>query len=327
MAYNDIVERSGSSKTAREIPESVASGILKEAVEGSAVLKLARTFRMPAYQHRVPVLKSFATAFWLNGANQAAKDVAHKQTTTVTWDNVYLTPDELAVLVPVPDSWMADSNIGWSEIKQEVVRAFAEKIDQAILFGDGSPPIGFSGPVGGLVGGAVAAGNAIVIGSTTSNAINDIALDIGAVARDLDEEGFDVDGFAARRGFHWRFTQHRTTTGETIFTPPTEAGGIGSLFGAAYTEVKNGAWDNTEALMIAGSWDDCVVGIRQDMTFTLHDEGIIQDPATGDIIYNAMQQDGKVLRAVMRLGYAVPTTIKKLGGTFPFGVLRPAGAS
>lgn len=329
MGYTDKIERTGTSQTAREIPESVASEILSDLYEGSAVLRLGNVFRMPARQHRVPVLKTFADAFWIQGASQSAKDIARKQTTNLTWDNVYVTPDELAVLVVVPDAWMDDSTIGWGEIRKEVSRAFAKKIDQAVLFGDGSPPAGFSGPVGGLVGGAVSAGNFTTLGTTVSGSYNDIGLDLANVAEDLANDGFDTTGWAAKKGFRWKLTKVRDTTGQPVYTA-TLGGPDGprtdSLYNEPYYEVGNGAWDNTEALAIAGQWEDLVVGIRQDMTFTVFDSGVINDDA-GAIVYNAMQQDGKILRAVMRLGYAIPVPVKALGGTFPFGVLRPVGAS
>lgn len=332
MGFTDKLDRSGTSQTARQLPESVAAGVLADVVEGSACLRLGNVFRMPAYQHRIPVLKTFADAFWIQGASQSVKDNARKETTTLTWDNVYITPDELAVLIPVPDAWMQDSNIAWSEIRREISRAFAKKIDMAILFGDGTPPAGFSGPVGGIVGGAVTAGNITTIGTTLSGSYNDVGLDLAAVAEDLAKDGFDPTGWVARKGFRWRLVKVRDTTGQPIYTTTLSGDpsgpSAGSLYDAPYYECGNGAWDDTEAFAIAGEWDKLVIGIRADMTFTLHTDGVITDNSNPpQIQYNAMQQDGKILRAVMRLGYNVPVPVKALGGTFPFGVLRPVGAS
>lgn len=329
MGFTDKLDRSGTSQTARQIPETVASGVLADVFEGSACLRLGNTFRMPAYSHRIPVLKAFADAFWIQGNSQSVKDNAKKETTTVTWDNVYITPDELAVLLPVPDAWMEDSNIAWGELRREISRAFAKKIDQAILFGDGTPPAGFSGPVGGLVGGANTAGNFTTIGTTVSGSYNDIGLDLANVAEDLAKDGFDPNGWAARKGFRWRLVKVRDTTGQPIYNSTLNnpnGPSSGSLYDMPYYEVGNGAWDDTEAFAVAGEWDKLVIGIRADMTFSLHTDGVIQDNS-GAVIYNAMQQDGKILRAVMRLGYNVPLPVKVLGGTFPFGILRPVGAS
>lgn len=335
MGFTDKLDRTGTSQTARQIPESVASSVLAEVVEGSVCLRLGNAFRMPAYQHRIPVLKAFADAFWIQGASQSVKDSARKETTTVSWDNVYITPDELAVLIPVPDAWMQDSDIAWGELRREIVRAFARKVDMAILFGDGTPPAGFSGPVGGIVGGAVSAGNFTTVGSTMSGPsanYNDVGLDLAAVAEDLANDGYDPNGWAARKGFRWKLVKLRDSTGQPIYTsvasgnPPGDA--VGSLYDIPYYECGNGAWDNTEAFAITGEWDKMVIGIRADMTFDLFSSGVITDNSNPpQIQYNALQQDGKILRAVMRLGYNVPNPVKALGGTFPFGILRPVGAS
>jgi len=335
MAYNDRVERSGTSRTAREIPETVAKDILKDVVEDSAALQLGKTFRMPAYKHRMRVLKAFADAFWLNGVtdapggagdgSQAAKDSAMKQTTKLEWDNVYLTPEEIAVLVPVPDAWMDDSDLAWEEIKSEIRRAFAKKIDLAILFGDGNVPSTFGV---GLTQAAVTAGNTLTEGDGTSEGTwgasgNDLALDIAALGELMANKGYDVNGFASGPAFDWRLLRQRDANGNPILN---QLDGNFSLYGRPLKMVTNGGFDKTEATLITGDWEKLVIGIRQDITFQVFDQAPIFD-TSGNLIYNPMQQDGKVLRAVMRLGYAVPNHVKVLGGTFPFAVLRPENAS
>lgn len=310
MAYDDRVERTGTSRTAREIPETVASEILKEAVESSVALQMGRVVRMSSVQHRMPVLSAFAGAFWQNGATQAAKDSAHKQTTSAEWDNVYLTPEELAVLVPIPDAWMADSNIAWAEIREEVTRAFARAIDEAIFFGAssyGSLPSTFGN---GIVPDAIANGNYVTVGDSTVDLADDIAL----LAETISADGYNLDGFVGEPAFTWRMRRLRDANNQPIFVD-------GNLYGLDYKEVRNGAWDRDEAALLGGEWDKLRIGVRQDLTFTLHTDGVISDPDTGAVIYNAMQQDGKVLRAVMRLGYAVPNPLKVLGGQYPFYVL------
>lgn len=327
MPYDDITERTGTSRDAREIPETVASGILQDVVETSAALQLIPTMRMAAYTHRIPVAKDFATAYWLNGASQAAKDSAFKQTTKLTWDNVYLTPDELAVLYPVPDAWMADSNIAWGEIKTRIVEAFARKIDQAIFFNSGGVPTGFSGPTGGLVGKAITEGNETVLGSTEdSYAHNDVYLDVSDAAESIADGGFNPTGIVTRRGFSWKFNNLRTSQGDSPFQRNPESGKPGSLYGMTYTEAGS-FWDQSTAEALVGDFSYAVIGIRQDMSFSIHNDGVIQDPDTGDIVYNAMQQDGKILRAVMRLGFQVAVPTMHFGGTYPFHVITPVGSS
>ena len=76
---------------------------------------------------------------------------------------------------------------------------------------------------------------------------------------------------------------------------------------------------------IAGEWNLCLVGLRQDLTFKVLDQAVISDQ-TGKVLLNAAQQDSVVLRVVARYGYAVgvPAALREAsaGTAFPFGVLQ-----
>ncbi len=335
--YSAMQDRSQPSRSAREIPETVAQEIIKDAAEGSAALQLGRTFRMAAHQHRIRVLSAFADAYWLHGdssdtrggtgtGTKQDKDSAVKSRTNVEWDNVFVTPEELAVLVVVPDAWMDDSDIAWEEIRSEVTRAFAKKIDQALLFGTGQAPTSFGA---GLVPDAVAAGNVVTVGDGVAEGnavtndgtspIQDLALDIATLGEQLDGDGYDLSGFAAYRSFKWRLRRLRGQDGQPLLQ---ERDGQSFLYGEPLKEVGNGAWDRSQALLVGGEWDKLVIGIRQDITFRVFDQATLTDPSTNTVVYNAVEQDGKVLRAVMRLGYAVPNPAKVLGGQYPFYVLQ-----
>ncbi len=334
--YDSVLDRSQPSRSSREIPETVANEIIKDVVEGSAALQLGNTFRMRAYQHRMRVLKAFAEAYWLHGdaddtrggsgtGTQKDKDSAVKSRTSLEWDNVFLTPEEIAVLVPVPDAWMDDSDITWEEIRGEVVRAFSKKIDQALFFGAGGVPGTFGA---GLVPDAVAVGNVVTVGEgSTDGASNsshqDLALDIATLGEELDSQGYDLDGFATYRSFKWRLRRMRDQEGQPILQQ--RDGGF-SLYDEPLKEVGNGSWDRDAAALVGGEWNKLMIGIRQDITVKVFDQAVLTDPSSGTVAYNAVEQDGKVLRAVMRLGYAVPNPIKVLGGQYPFYVLQEAAS-
>lgn len=325
MGYTDRVERTGTSRTARERVEKVHAEVIKEAVETSVALQVGRVAPMTQYQERIKVLSAFAGAYWLNGANQAEKDSAKKQTTKIEWDNVYLTPEEIAVMVAVPDAWMADSDIAWEEIKDELKRAFAKAIDLAIFFGVsefGALPATFGN---GIVPDAIAAGNVIAVGSQPAPN-DDLYGTVLALGKLLASQGYNTTGFLADPVFSWTMQEQRDGYGRPLYQPSLTDDLPGKVLGRTYREVINGAWDSDEALLVGGEWDKLRIGVRQDMTFDLFDQGVITD-ADGAVIYNTMQQDGKVLRAVMRLGYATPNPLKVLGGEFPFGVITPDPAT
>ena len=102
-----------------------------------------------------------------------------------------------------------------------------------------------------------------------------------------------------------------------------------SLDGSSMTFPRNGAFDKSKALMISGDFSQLVYAIRQDITFKLLDQAVIQDPSTKEIVYNLAQNDMVALRAVMRLGWEIPNPINSLqtdeSKRCPFAILK-AGA-
>ena len=92
---------------------------------------------------------------------------------------------------------------------------------------------------------------------------------------------------------------------------------------------KNGAFDPAKALMILGDFSQGVYSIRQDITFKVFTEGVVQDPGTKEIVYNLMQNDMVALRAVMRLGWEIPNPINSLQknktNRCPFAIYQKAG--
>jgi len=71
----------------------------------------------------------------------------------------------------------------------------------------------------------------------------------------------------------------------------------------------NGAFDETEALIITGDFSQLVYSIRQDVTYKVLTEATIVDPTTREVIYSLAQQDMVALRAVMRLGWEIPNPV------------------
>ena len=56
-------------------------------------------------------------------------------------------------------------------------------------------------------------------------------------------------------------------------------------------------------------------------------EAVIQEPSSGEILYNLAQEDMVALRVTFRMGYAIPNPVNALDGTetrYPFAALVPA---
>jgi HK97 family phage major capsid protein len=309
--YNSLVSRTDADAL---IPLPVSNEIIEGLTRESAALSSFRRARMSSKTVTQPVLSVLPVAYWVTG------DTGLKQTSEINWTNQTLTAEELAVIIPVPLAVLDDADFDiWAETRPKLVEAFGAKIDRAALFGVDAPTSWGDG-ISEL---AVLAGNSHTEG--TGGAVDfadDIAITFGLV----EDDGYDVNAVYARRKVRGRLRRLRAaTTNEPIFQTFGQ-GSPDSIYGEDLFYVRNGAWVNNYE-MIAGDRNAAILGIRQDITFTIHTEGVISDDS-GNVVLNLMQQDSAAMRAVMRVGFAVatPVSAENLDGDFPFAVLINAGS-
>ncbi len=298
------------------VPTPVAQEIIKEMPKSSVILNNSRRVLMASQTLRQPVLSVLPSAYWVTG------DTGLKQTGTADWANVTLTAEELAVLIPIPLAYLDDSQVPiWDEVAPLVVEAIGQKLDAAALFGTDAPS---SFPTS-IYSGCLAAGNVVVKGAGST----ELSQNVAYMGQLLAEDGFNVNGFAAAPGFSWQLVQLRGDDGP-IYQPALQDAVGSRLYGFPIQEVANGSWDAGEALLIAGDWTKSIVGVRQDITFTKHTDGIVSD-AAGAVVYNAMQQDSVIYRAVFRVGYAIANPETRTNTTdatrYPFGVVQATTAN
>lgn len=317
------------------IPLDVSREIIKAAVTKSAALTMFKKRPMSTAQQRMPVLSTKPTAYFVNG------DTGMKQTTSVSWENKFLDAEEIAVIVPIPEKLLDDIDYDiWGEIKPEIEEAIGVALDLAIFFGVNKPA---SWPAS-IAAAAIAAGNTVTQGSSGV----DVAEDLNQVMAAVEADGFNIDGFWMRNSMKSVFRGLRSTTKEFIFMP-NEAGLTdtvfkGSLYGEKTVSSMSGVFeaadDNTtgsqfgvEAVgfrgveLIGGDWSQGIIGVRQDITYKLLDQAVLQD-GNGDIIYNLPQQDMVAMRVVCRFGFQVPNPLNRMNQDattrYPFAVMRAA---
>jgi len=299
------------------VPEPLSADIIQELPTASTVMRLARKVPMSTRTQRLTVLDTLPVAYFVSG------DSGLKQTTNMEWANVSLVVEEIAAIVPIPDAYLDDAHIPiWSEVRPRMVEAIAKKIDAATLFGVDKPSTWSPA----LVPAAIAAGN------TVTNTNNDLPLSVASLAEKVSLDGYtEINGWAVRPGFKWRLLRVRSTdTNMPIYEPDLQNGRGGSLYGYPMEEVRNGAWDASQADLLLGDWSKAIIGTRQDITFKMFDQGVITDE-NGVVVWNAMQQDGQAMRVVMRLAWATVNPLTALNPNsatrFPFGVLTTGSAS
>lgn len=313
MPFNSVITRGDAEAL---IPVEVSNEIVQAVPQTSAVMRLGRRLpNMSGKQKRLPVMSALAMAYFVSG------DTGLKQTSKAAWENRFIDAEELAVIVPIPESVLEDAQYDiWAEIKPTIVEAFGQAFDQAVLFGTNKPG---TWPTA-LLAGAVAAGHGVTLGAN-GDLYADLLGEVGALSK-VEQDGYSVTGHVAALTMRSRLRGLRDTTGQPIFVRTMQASTAYDLDGAPIEFPTNGCMDAAQALMFSGDWKQLVYAIRQDITYKILDQAVIQD-SSGAIVYNLAQQDMVALRAVMRLGWQLPNPINRVNENsatrYPFSVLLP----
>lgn len=284
------------------IPVQETHEIIQGVVEQSAVLQRGkRLANMTAAQTSMPVLDLLPIAYFVNGEGGSAK----KKVTTMKWGKKKIYAEEIAVIVPIAEAVLDDADYDiWGEVRPRLVEAFGQKIDGAVLFGFDKPEKWRDD----VVTTAVNAGSYVKLGSDLYDSI----LGENGVIAKVEESGYFVNGHMADITMRAKLRGLKDTTGQPVFKSDMQSGTTYTLDGSPMNFPRNGAFDRSKALMISGDFSELCYSIRQDITFKIFDQGVIQDPETGEILYNLMQNDMVALRAVMRLGWEIPNPINAM---------------
>ena len=287
------------------IETQVASEIFEGVTTQSKALSMFKRLpNMTSDKTKLRVLDSLPVAYFVDETNNNGR----KNITKMAWDKKYINSAELAVIVPIKENVLNDASIDiWAEVRPRVVEAFARKIDNAIFNGVDKPADWREG----LIPSIVTAGKEV-------EESGKLYEDINKVMTEVEESGYNVTGLVGGVGLKGKFRMMTDTTGQPLNT--TE---IGSL---TRNYLDNGAWDKSKSTLIAGDFSQAVYAIRQDITYKVLTEAIIQDPSNGEILYNLAQDDMVALRVVMRLGWEIPNPVNALDETearFPFASLKP----
>lgn len=309
MPYSNTVSRSS---VAALVPEDVASDIIQAVETESAALNLIRRVTMSSNQQRMPVLAALPTAYWVTG------DTGLKQTTDMAWANKFLFAEEIAVIVPIPEAVLDDSNFDiWGEIRPRLAEAIGRTLDAAVFFGTNKPA---SWPAS-IADTAINASSTYTRGTSAASA-GGIAEDINQAMGLVEADGFAVSGYYTRTTYKARLRSARDTTGQSLLNMDAN-----TIWGSPISYGMPGLWPTGSGAveMFIGDFSNAILAVRQDLTYKILTEAVIQDN-TGAIQYNLPQQDMVALRVVARFAYQVPNPINYENQTestrSPFAVLR-----
>lgn len=289
------------------VETQVADEIFQGVVRESKALSLGKRLpNMTSDKTKLRILDSLPIAYFVDETNNNGR----KNITKMAWDKKYINAAEIAVIVPIKENDLADADIDiWAQVRPRLVEAFGRKIDDAIFNGVGKPTDWRAGLIPSIVS---AGANVTETGRLYS--------DINDVMTKVEESGYNVTGLVGGVGLKGKFRMMTDTTGQPLNT--TEIGSLNRTF------VDNGTWDKETATLVAGDFNEMVYAIRNDITYKVLDQAVIQDPTDGSIMYNLAQEDMVALRVTMRLGWEIPNPVNAENETntrFPFAALVPDG--
>ena len=288
------------------IDEQVVGEIFEGAQKESKVLSMFRRLpNMSSDKTKLRVSDALPVAYFVD----ESKNNGRKNLTKAAWKNVFLTAEEIAVIVPIKENLLNDASVDlWAEIRPQLTSAIAKTIDAAVFKGEGAPASWGEG----IIPQIIAKGKKVAETGKLYNDINETMVKV-------EESGYDVNALLGGVGLKGKFRMMVDKSGQPLNS--TEIGSLNRAF------LDNGAWDKSTSTLIAGDFNQAVYAIRQDITYKVLTEAVIQDPDDGSILYNLAQDDMVALRVVMRLGWEIPNPVNAENETesrFPFASLKPA---
>ena len=290
------------------LEDQVVKEIFKDVERESKALSLFRKLpNMSSDKTKLRVSDALPLVYFVDeGTNNG-----RKQLTTSAWKNVFITAEELACIVPIKENLLNDADVDlWAEIRPQLTNAIAKAVDDAIFNGTGAP----QSWGGGII-------PAILSKSTGIETTGHLYSDINDTMTAVEKSGYNVNALLGGVGLKGKFRMMTDTTGQPLNT--TEIGSIRREF------MDNGVWNKNTSTLVVGDFSQAVYSIRQDVTYKVLTEAVIQDPSDGSIIYNLAQDDMVALRVVMRLGWEIPNPVNAENETsarFPFASIKPEGS-
>jgi Phage capsid family len=263
------------------LPVAAARRVIESASQSSVVLSLARVERMPEGIMSLPVVATVPTASWVEAG-------ARKPITEITWSAERLEAREIAAVTAVPDVYIDDLSFNLeTSAEQELGAAVARTLDAAVLFGTDAPT-GF--PAGG------------VHGTTTPLTGPDALQAIDAGMSAVEAHGLVPDGVASSSRIGGALRQaYREVAAMPSETPAPQ------VYGLPISIATNWPADKGDA--IVGAWQYLIVGIREDINFTVSREGVLLDEE-GAVQVSAFQDDMTLVRVYMRVACVIGTPVK-----------------
>ena len=282
------------------IPREMSAQIIEEAVASSTVLQLANKVPMGTKINELPIPKTLPKAAFVNapGGRKAYTETAMEAQT--------LRAEEIAAVTAIPDEYLEDTEINlWNWVRPRLAEAIGYALDDAVLFGVGAPG---SYPAGGII--AALFSQPVANGTDAVDGVNQ-AMSL------VESEGINVTGHAADLVVRGALRGVRDDTG-ALLLGETQVDQVSrpTIYGlpASYNP-----WSRQSPDFITGGWQFLIIGVRQDIRYTMDPNAVIADN-NGAVVVSGFQDNVTPIKIWARFAAACvrPVTPRKPTGGRPF---------
>lgn len=322
MGYSDLLSTADALSL---MPAEQRMEIIEGVMDNSFLFKYGRRLRnLTKSQATLKVSSELAVTYWVD-APSGENHGGLIETSTTAWEDVIMYVGKLASIVVLDQDTIDDSEIDvFQKVKDQITADIPAKVDAAALAGTNAPT---GWPTGGIVTHATSASNNVALGTGADlydDVLGETSTGVTGVFGKVEADGYEVSACVGAVSMKSKLRGLRDSNGNPIFNK-TPGSGMGyELDGAPIVFPKHGGYPAASAHLIVGDFTNAVWAMRKELEFTVITSGPIIDGA-GNIVVNLAQEDAVALKAVMRVGFALPNPANKLQTTkasrSPFGVL------
>lgn len=280
------------------LPLQLSKEVWANAMEESAIMRLANRIPLPGSGVTVPVITGDATADWV-------AETAEKPVSEATIGDKKMQPYKLAVIELFSNEFRRDMARVYDELAQRLPNSIGKKFDETV----------FAGVAPGSNFDVLTNSTAVNIQDTTGGktVYKNLVSALAAIAT-TDAE---LTGWAMSPKADAILLNEVDSTGRPIFIPnATDSRYIGSLLGSPVVRTRRAYKQGVanDVLGFAGDWSKAHWGMVEDITIKISDQATVND-GTNQI--NLWQRNMFAILVEAELGFAVEDSnaFVKLTGT------------
>ena len=266
------------------IPAETGNLVIKDVMQGSAVMQLAKAEEMTSPKKTFTYLADGLGAYWVSETERI-------QTSKPQYLQAEMEAKKVGVIIPLSKEFLRyTAKDFFNEVRPLIAETFYKKFDAAALFGTDTP-YGDSGKA--IFTGATEEGNVIADTGNLYADANDALIAI-------EENDNDPNGILSTRSFRGKMRGALDTNGQPIFDGQNE------LLGLPIAYTQGASFDKTKAQALFGDWDYARYGILQGIEYAISEDATLTtltaDDATGQPV-SLFERDMFALRATMHVAF------------------------